>query len=911
MSRLIFRSIAALLLLLIAPAATAEPPPNWKEAPFHETAPEPALTPEETTRGFMAFTRPITEPVYPETRPLAFERATILATFATPGEFEPVLLGVYPVKELRGLTTSVTPLAGPTGEIPSEAIDVRHGRHSYVRFPMYTTKDTCRRMVELLDKAVPVDTPAKETHQWWLTIKVPADAKPGIYHGTVTVQAEGAPSLRIPLSLRILGFELKKDPAKHYTAYYYDLFMRQKNTMAALDPSLTTDTPLATIAMNEYHTMRDYGFDMPPTGYLSYDKAKNRFFYNGAESLELMRKAGLTQSPYMLVVLGNAIAGLFQKYTGAWIPSHCLVREMPPQAFFDEITELTRQFDAERKANGWPEFVYNPLDEVDAAAWEFGSKVHMAVKKAGARIYTTKDPKGVDAPKYFDCVDIWCSQPYSTPYEQTVKDSRFRYWSYPNHNCGELKSREIMMKGGRMTYGYGFWRSGYEGLVPWHWRWDVEDPVNYLDGKYADTGNKLTREGAVTPAVYWSCFREGYDDARYLYTLQQAITEREKSADPACRALVDEGKKFLQALWDGIEVQEKYLATGMWPSEDFQNHRWQMATRLEALLKFPADAAGVVAPSVLVGRVETPKRTATDDILQKALSENIVDAYDLGDEEFPLWKNVTSDCSVETVPSPAHHGGKAMRMTVRMDHAVDGESGSSGNGVYPKGWPRVIATFPSPLALTTYDYVSLWLMIDSDRDEVADDMSPLFLDVITGTGKYYRRLLNEAEQRQWLHLVVPVSELAALAGDARNLKELKALQFWLPEGDYPDRSTVTFTFDEIAFLRFKQPVLSAFEAPAVGLVHSAFLPVAVSVLGDSAATPGQYQLRFTILSGDDVVSTLEQDLKDFRRVGLPVDKLTSPGNYILRAEIMREGKTISTLSSKAEFVNGPLVVPAK
>jgi len=46
-------------------------PPNYKEMPFVETAPEPVLTAEEKQRGYMLFGRPIAEPVYPNSRPLA------------------------------------------------------------------------------------------------------------------------------------------------------------------------------------------------------------------------------------------------------------------------------------------------------------------------------------------------------------------------------------------------------------------------------------------------------------------------------------------------------------------------------------------------------------------------------------------------------------------------------------------------------------------------------------------------------------------------------------------------------------------------------------------------------------------------------------------------------------------------
>ena len=95
-------------------------------------------------------------------------------------------------------------------------------------------------------------------------------------------------------------------------------------------------------------------------------------------------------------------------------------------------------------------------------------------------------------------------------------------------------------------------------------------------------------DGEVIPAVYWSCFREGFDDARYVYTLEQAVAQRQDSTDPTCQAAVGEGRRILQETWEAIRVQPKYLATGMWPSEEFDAIRWRLAVQTEKLLRYPA-----------------------------------------------------------------------------------------------------------------------------------------------------------------------------------------------------------------------------------------------------------------------------------------------------------------------------------
>jgi hypothetical protein len=175
---------------------------------------------------------------------------------------------------------------------------------------------------------------------------------------------------------------------------------------------------------------------------------------------------------------------------------------MPPPAFYERVTELFRAFEAERKAKGWPEFVCCPIDEVDASCKEFGVKVYAALKAAGVRTYATKDPSGADAADYAPYLDVWCSQPYSVPFDRIVSQTRYEYWCYPNHNAGEIKDRRTMCKGGRMTYGFGLWRSGYTTLIPWHWCWPSEpDPFDYLRGRYSGCGQRVDDEGEVIPAV--------------------------------------------------------------------------------------------------------------------------------------------------------------------------------------------------------------------------------------------------------------------------------------------------------------------------------------------------------------------------------------------------------------------------
>ncbi len=555
-------------------------PVGAKEIPYVETEPAPALTETERQRGYLLFARPTVEPIYPNTRPRPDERLKALVAFAAPGQFEPVTMALYPVRPLVNLKVRVTPLACSTGIIPADCIDIRLGTYWNVGYPSYTTVTTYRRTPELLERVTLHSSPTGECQRYWLTIHVPDDAKPGLYLGAVTVWDDGFDrALSIPIALRVLGFRLQKDPAKHYSAYFYT---RNKALYRGRNQAF-----IRKAADNDYRAMADFGLDMLPTLDLSCEDGQ-RIVLRDADEIPRMLRAGL-RGP-AAVTADSVIQRVYRDTTPAGkVESHWRVSSMPTKAFYDRITRLFRALDVERKAKGWPELICCPIDEVDSSCKEFGAKVYAAIKAAGLKTYATKDPVEPDAATYAPYLDIWCSQPYSVPFGQIIAQRQHEYWCYPNHNAGEIKDRLTMCKGGRMTYGFGLWRSGYTTLIPWHWCWTCEsDPFDYLRGGFSGCGQRMDDEGEVIPAVYWSCFREGYDDARYIYTLQQAVAERQNSTDPSCRAAVREAQKVLQETWDAIRVQSKYLSTGMWPAEEFDAIRWRLAVETQRVLQYPA-----------------------------------------------------------------------------------------------------------------------------------------------------------------------------------------------------------------------------------------------------------------------------------------------------------------------------------
>ncbi|MHB9028243.1 MAG: hypothetical protein ACYC9O_05705 [Candidatus Latescibacterota bacterium] len=866
-------------------------PEGWREIPFEETAPEPELTAPERDLGFMLFQRPITEPVYPNTRPRADERLQRLDVFAAPGEIEPVAFGVYSVRNLANFRVRVSPLRSESsGAIPASAVDVRLVTCWNIRYPSYQSTDTYRCQPELLEKVTAHSSPAGECRQWWLRIRVPEKARPGVYHATVTVYDDNsARAASIPLRLRVLGFRLKKDPDKRYSAYYYP-----QQIPAGLAPAEKARREKLVSA--EYRAMAEYGLDMFPTFSLSMNPG-GRVELPQAGAIERMRQAGF-RGP-VPVTADRVVRALYDSTTSEGvIGAHWSISKLPPESFYTLLTQAVMRFERERKAKNWPEFIYCPVDEVDAAAGKFGSRVYAAFGKAGVRTYITKDPRNADAAAYVPHVDFWCSQPFAAPYEKAIA-GKPGYWCYPNHVAGEIKDHAVMRRGGRMTYGFGFWRSGYAVLIPWHWRWQAgPDPFDYLRGSSSSgCGNRLDENGELIPATYWECFREGMDDARYLYTLQSALAEREGAGEnTALGRLVKEGHDLLQEIWSSIQVRDRYLDTGFRAPDDFDHYRWRLARLTERLYSYPARRKAT-APSAPVKN--TSARAAETPPLSFGADDEI---FDLGSEDFTRWTSGTAEGIATVLDSDAARGEKALRFLVAVDHKRDGGEG----GKYPVGWPRLVASFPEgALDLTRWDLLAFRLRAASAGGNDPDAFIPFTVNARAhAKGTAADLSLNAGGHAgEWTPYSLSIADLIGRTGGTDAWKSLRTLQFGLAESRYAHGDSITLDLDDISLVRLSSPRLRTLRAPRHLVPNQPDYIVTFGLLGASAE--GSRTVRAALLNrAGKAVAQSSGDLARTRRLALDAAGLPN-GKYRLAVTITdASGKVCSEEAREVLGVRG-------
>jgi len=109
-------------------------------------------------------------------------------------------------ESLEGLKAVASDLQGP-GTIPASAVTIRYGvpdgpKGRSERLGLFDSLESVPPARVRTYKRGGVVQPV------WITVSVPADAKPGNYAGTVTISADGATSVTMPLKVKVIDWTL-------------------------------------------------------------------------------------------------------------------------------------------------------------------------------------------------------------------------------------------------------------------------------------------------------------------------------------------------------------------------------------------------------------------------------------------------------------------------------------------------------------------------------------------------------------------------------------------------------------------------------------------------------------------------------------------------------------------------------
>ncbi len=527
------RTPAICLLLVLILAVPAIPcagsvDVSWRPEPpkvedglvervFVDDKPAPKPTQIEQGRKFILYSRPMAELIFPNSVPMAKERVTQLKTFAAPGQYQPVTFAVYTLGDLSNIRVTAGALRTAKGAvIPAENLEVRVARSVFKRLDEYAGPGDFMYMPTWLSKEDAVNVPAKRSEWFWVTVRVPDNAKPGLYKGAISIAAEE--TVRLPLEIDVLPIKLADNPIN---LGFYDSPSREKLAQ-----------------------QREYG----ATSVGTHDNSGVKLTLSGdsvdvdvtgstiANTLTAYKELGYTKP--LLWLMGDDIWEWCKKQS----PDDA---RRCADLYISALTKLRQQI-AEK---GWAEVIVQPDDECASVPERMASSELRLpfIKKAGFRTemdhylaYSNKEDDAWVARtiQYVDVITLryWDTTSHGQPpWPEVVKrvaDEKKELWTY-NITAAHCRPQPSTM---RFNGGWFFRSLGStcKGMYYWAYACISGDAYNDLDTQYGDMSYWYPPDPARGlsggPSIDLVCLRAGADDLRYIVTLEQLAAKKKSGA---------------------------------------------------------------------------------------------------------------------------------------------------------------------------------------------------------------------------------------------------------------------------------------------------------------------------------------------------------------------------------------------
>lgn len=531
--------------------------------------PEKKLTSEpdiKDEKNYILFSTHYMKRIYPDTIPLSEEIDKELSAFATPGEYEPVSFGVYPLEELKDVKVEVTDLSCKDQIIKKENINIRLVR--YVAKPSDFGDFGLKPSPILIEPKYlyqiisPLNIKKGFTRSFQLTIKIPDESKPGIYQGEIIFKSKNAPSSSLPLKLRVLPFKLAV-PSIPIVA---QRSAWELECPYLLFPDLEEEYWRQVEMMYrdiKEHSLTSVQINMGDT--VKWD----------------LKQEKITFDPYYL----ERCLSLYKKVN---LPSEEVEIEMfgaffPPSygnlylVYEKEIISLLRQIKEKVEKKGLkPIFLLvGEATNYKAEGLKYTEELYRMLQEKAPDIKTGSvltslpwDARDIILAPYLNRIGLHTA-PESYPLPELVKKIREKN-SYFLYNAGHF----------RLSWGFYLWATGAIGRSQEFYQMATGDPYNFFDGRYPDDMIACVLPGpdGPIPLLSYEEIREGVDDYRYVLTLENLIKEA-KNKGRIKESIVAENT--LKKVRDQINPDlDYYTETNLPEGRFYDNFRWQIAAEI-------------------------------------------------------------------------------------------------------------------------------------------------------------------------------------------------------------------------------------------------------------------------------------------------------------------------------------------
>jgi hypothetical protein len=533
---------------------------------LHRPAGDPLRpTDDDRRRGYVVFQRDFMQDVFSNDTPFERERGDRLRGEGFAGEYEPVTLGLVPLRDLGQVALGVSGLTGPGGTIPARAIDLGFVSNRISRVTAEGSVYTISP--RLIMPGGVADVPEGLTRRFWLTIRTPADSRPGLYKGTVTIRPEKGRATQVPLEFRVRTGTLDPAdiPAGPFGFRIGVPWHDDDDAGAARFNAQLTGESLRKI--------REYGFTafsgLPSIAFKGFHDGKPVLDFRAADpAMKQAKDLGFRA----VVSYGGGVSGIDPYFQDA---SAMAAAGFKDYAGFLRAVYSEVQHHADR--NGWIPVYYNIGDE------PIGDALVRSAENAEA--YRRAFPKG---PPYFTAASSFTGRDQQDPHFRLSMALHVADWNDHDEASVNLIHRaggdwSFYNGGNRWTFGTYMYKAakqfGMKFRLSWHWNVVAGDPYYALDCREDDYAwCNSSPDGRLIPSVEFERLREGLDDYRRLLTLSRLASAN--PAHPAAKA----GRALIDSRLAAFHLGQRDHDT-LFPPEDWARFRRQVDDAIEALRK--------------------------------------------------------------------------------------------------------------------------------------------------------------------------------------------------------------------------------------------------------------------------------------------------------------------------------------
>ncbi len=466
--------------------------------------------------------------------PPVCRQARTISLRACRGEYEPASFVVTASKPLKSVRIEVHPLSSRVGSWPEEAVDVRVVKQYYRnrapladdRGPLPTllvhdetflgidpdpSPEDPKRMKNvakgpLRDAAELQPVTIDKRKQFWVTVRVPDDARPATYKGIVRIVPQNSEASELTLEVQVYPFTLLP-PMLEYSIYYPVKLVAEGSedwlNGKWAGGSGAWITPKQYIA--ECRNMVAHGLTNPNIYGGPRVRADGSLDFEPlTEILEL--RESVAMRPKIIYLVGHPL--LFTDR-----PLNAQERRRN-QDYVRQINDWVR-------ARGYNEVFFMAADEWGGERLSAERDSMKSVRDAGGKIFTAVSTD------FLERVGDLLDRPVLNAMDASSEPDGHRELIDGVHRFGNKILTYMNPVAGvplpelqRRNEGLGLWRLGFDGTMDWAYMHiladgPVEQPLHYA---------KVFRtDGGVLDTLHWEGWREGVDDVRYLTTLTDAL----------------------------------------------------------------------------------------------------------------------------------------------------------------------------------------------------------------------------------------------------------------------------------------------------------------------------------------------------------------------------------------------------